>query len=124
MTVTANAVGTLQRFFERVVEAAPVAWRHDPLFRGAAVGAGVTLAVLLLHLAGPHAPELDRPTLQYDPQTRTTSVGPPDALAPPRPPPPTAEVPKIMPGQPLGNATMVPAPSTDRFGTFTPGKRP
>ena len=122
MTALADAAGTLQRFVERLVEAAPIAWRHDPLFRGTAIGSGVTLAVLLLHLVGPHAPDLDAPTVHYDAQTRSSWIGPRSATAPP--PAPVPDIPKIAPGQPLGNVTLSPVPSTDRFGTFTPGKHP
>ena len=122
MTALANAAGTLGRFLERLAEAAPVAWRHDLVFRGAAIGSGVTLAVLLLHLVGPHAPDLDAPTVHYDAQTRSTWIGPRNATVPPTPLVP--DVPKIAPGQPLSNVTVSPAPSTDRFGTFTPGRHP
>ena len=87
-----------------------------------AIGSGVTLAVLLLHLVGPHAPDLDAPTVHYDAQTRSSWIGPRNATAPP--PAPVSDIPKIAPGQPLGNVTLSPVPSTDRFGTFTPGKHP
>ena len=118
MTAFATAQGLLQR----LVDAIPTAWRQDPVFRGAAVGAGITAALLLLRLVGPHAPGLDGPTVHYDPATRQSWVGPRDAALPPQPLP--LDVPKIVPGRSLGDVTVVPTPNGDRFGTFTPGKRP
>ena len=122
MTTLADATSMLQRFLGRMVEAAPTAWRHDPVFRGAAIGSGVTLAVLLLHLVGPHAPGLEMPGSHYDVNARRIVPNVPVSSAPT----PAAEpvVPKITPGQPLGTVTVTPTPGTDRFGTFSPGKRP
>ena len=118
----------LLRLLQRLAEVAPVAWRHDPLFRGAAIGAGVTFVLLLLRVAGPHNPALERPGPQYLPvgtpsvrvQPSLRDVLPPPAVAPPAP----AVVPSIAPSHPLGDATVLPAPSIDHFGTFTPGKHP
>ena len=122
MTALADAAGTLQRFLGRMVEAAPTAWRHDPVFRGSAIGSGVTLAVLLLHLVGPHAPGLEMPGSHYDVNARRIVPNVPASTVPT--PAAEPEVPKIAPGQPLGTVTVTPTPGTDRFGTFTPGKHP
>ena len=85
MTALADVQGTLVRLCQRLAEVAPVAWRHDPLFRGASVGAGVTLALLLLRLVGPHNPDLDAPTVHYDATTRQAWIGSRNATALPQP---------------------------------------
>lgn len=105
------ARAAIQDLLHRLAEAAPAAWRHDRIFRGSAVAAGVTLALFLLRVAGPHAPELDRPDL----------ASMPSAL---RQPMPLADVPTIAPGHPLSDVAVAPTPNTDRFGTFKPGTRP
>jgi hypothetical protein len=108
----------LHNLLLRLAEAAPLAWRQDPLFRGAAIGAGVTFALVLFRIAGPHNPALDAParTVRAIPSAslRTLSSAPPP------------ETPKIAPGQPLNAATAIvtPVPDSDRFGTFTSGKQP
>ena len=76
--------------------ALPVAWRHDPVFRGAAVAAGVTLALFLLRVAGPHAPELEPQTLTYTPSAVREVVPRPGTALPAAQPP--ADVPRIAPG--------------------------
>lgn len=123
MTALVDVAGTLRSFLGRMIEAAPTAWRHDPVFRGAAIGFGVTLAILLLDLLGPHATtRVGLPAGYYDGNVRRIVPNAPasSALIPLAEP----EVPKIAPGQPLGTATIAPAPGTDRFGTFSPGKHP
>jgi len=117
-----TALAATQSLLRRLADAAPVAWRHDPLFRGAAVGAVVTLALFLLRMVGPHAPGLDRPDLASTPPALREFMPPPGAA--PLTAPPPAEVPKIAPGHPLSDVTIAPASNGDRFGTFTPGKRP
>jgi hypothetical protein len=118
----ADIQGALRRVLERLVEAAPIAWRYDPLFRGASIGAGVTLALLLLRVAGPHNAAFDAPasTMRYVPGVGMDRYAAPGA--PPNAPP--ADVPKIAPGHSLNDATVIPVPDSDRFGTFTPGKHP
>ena len=124
MNALADAQGTLARLLQRLAEAAPVAWRHDPLFRGASIGAGVALALLLLRVVGPHNPDLDAPAIHYDPTTRSTWVGRSETTQPQPPASLPGDVPKIAPGQPLNNVTPLPVPNSDHFGTFTPGKHP
>jgi hypothetical protein len=116
----------VQGAVRRLAEAVPVAWRHDPLFRGAAIGAGVTLALLLLRIVGPHDPELDAPATmsRYLPGTGVPALSGPGLRGVPQAPAPPANMPKIAPGHPLGDATVVPTPDSDRFGTFVPGKHP
>lgn len=118
-----TAFATAQGLFQRLVAAAPVAWRQDRLFRGAAIGAGVTLAILLVRPDASHQ-ETRLPLLG------TTTAGLPAVLSPagsgmtsPTQAPP-AEVPKIAPGHALDDVTVVPTPDGDRFGTFTPGRHP
>ena len=109
--------------FYRLADAAPVAWREDRLFRGAVIGAGITLAVFLMR------PGVSRQERQLPPLD-TSSAGMPAVLSPSgrdlaastqRPP---AEVPKIAPGHFLDDVTVVPMPNGDRFGTFKPGSHP
>ena len=120
MTRLAAAQGVLSR----LVETALFAWREDRLFRGAVIGMGVTLAVLLLRSGVSHQ---DRPLLAPD----TSSAGMPallnqaggSAMLPA--PGLSGPVPKIAPGHPLRDVTVAPAPSDgDRFGTVTPGHHP
>lgn len=123
MTGLAAAQGALQRVLQHLVEAAPVAWRGDPVFRGATVGAGVTLALLMLRLVGPHAPELEPATLRGIPPAAVSGLAVPRGAPSPAQALP-AEMPRIAPGHPLSDVTVVPTPNGDRFGTFTPGKHP
>ena len=115
---------TAQGLVQRLVDAAPIAWRHDLLFRGATIGAGVTLALLLFRVAGPHAPELEPPMLRPMPSANLSLRTGPALEGKPLASPPVAEVPKIAPGHGLGDVTVVPTPDGDHFGTFTPGKHP
>ena len=117
------ARAAVQDLLHRLADAAPAAWRHDPVFRGAAVAAGVTLALFLLRVAGPHAPDLDRPDLVNVPPALREFVPRPGA-APTAAQPLSADVPKITPGHPLSDVAVAPTPNGDRFGTFTPGRHP
>ncbi len=113
----------IQNLLHCLADAAPVAWRHDPVFRGAAVAAGVTLALFLLRVAGPRAPDLDRPGFVNVSPAPQEFVSRPGA-APTAAQPLSADVPKITPGHPLSDVAVAPTPSADRFGTFKPGKSP
>jgi len=117
------ARAAVQDLLHRLADAAPAAWRHDPVFRGAAVAAGVTLALFLLRVAGPHAPDLDRPDFVNVPPALREFV-PCPGVAPTAAQPLSADVPKITPGHPLSDVAVAPTPSADRFGTFKPGKTP
>ena len=112
----------VQDVLHRLADALPVAWRHDPVFRGAAVAAAVTLAMFLLRIAGQRAPELDRPDLAATPPALREFMPPPGAAPSAAQPP--ADVPKIAPGHPLSDVAVAPTPSADRFGTLKPGPRP
>jgi len=117
------ARAAVQELLHRLADAAPAVWRHDPVFRRAAVAAGVTLALFLLRVAGSHAPDLDRPDLVNVPPALREFVPRPGA-APTAAQPLSADVPKITPGHPLSDVAVAPTPSADRFGTFKPGKTP
>ena len=84
------------------------------------MAAGVTLALFLLRVAGPHAPELD--PVPLSPVVPLHGPVVPRGVLPPAQPP--AEVPRIAPGRPLSDVTVAPTPDGDRFGTFTPGRHP
>jgi len=117
------ARAAVQDLLHRLADAAPAAWRHDHVFRGAAVAAGVTLALFLLRVAGPHVPDLDRPDFVNVSPALQEFVPRPGA-APTVVQPLSADVPKITPGHPLSDVAVAPTPSADRFGTFKPGKTP
>ena len=114
-----------QGLFQRLASAASIAWRQDRVFRGAVIGMGVTLAVLVLRPGGSHQDRMLPPL-------GTSSVGMPALLNPTGgsmalpAQGPAGQVPKIAPGHPLGDVTVVPAPTSDgdHFGTVTPGKNP
>ena len=123
MSATRAAAEDLLR---RLAAAAPAAWRHDPLFRAASIGAAVTLALFLLRLGGPHAPALQSRSPGYAPPVAarqdlpTSRAAASAATVQPSLPP----VPKIAPGHPLSAVTVIPSPSGDHFGTFTPARTP
>lgn len=119
--MTARAAA--QNLLQRLADAIPTAWRQDRVFRGAVIGAGITGALLVLRLVGPHPPELQRGTSVLVPAA-VPYVSAPGGMATSPGQPPAAAVPKIAPGHPLGDVTVVPAPDSDRFGTFKPGKHP
>lgn len=119
MSARAAAQGILQR----LVNAAPAAWRHDPIFRGAAIGAGVTLLVLLLRVTGPQGPALDATAPRPSNALSPAAVQIPSSRAV-QPSEAAGNVPSIAPGQPLSDALAAPTPSTDRFGTIKPGTQP
>jgi len=116
-------LATTRNILQRLAEAVPDTWRQDRVFRGAVIGTGVTLAVLLVR---PGASRQDRPL----PPLSTLPAGIPaipvpvvrGAPLPTQTPTPPAEVQKIAPGHPLGDVTVAPTPGSDRFGTFKPEK--
>lgn len=118
-----SATTILRTVLERGRDALPGAWRHDPVFRAAAIGLGVTALLLLARVVGPQLPDLQQqpynlPVVAPFPQ-RGQTAGP---AAPPAATP--VEVPQIAPGQSLSDVTVAPAVDGDRFGTFKPGTRP
>jgi len=116
--MTARAV--VQDLLQRLLYAAPVAWRQDRIFRFATIGAGVTGLLTVLRLMGPHDRAL-RPVATDPGPANVPTLSAPGL--PPSPAPPPATVPKIMPGHALGEVIIAPAPEGDRFGTAPPPSR-
>ncbi len=117
-------LATARSILQRLAEAVPDTWRQDRVFRGAVIGAGVTLAVLLVR------PGTTRQDRQLPPLS-TLPAGLPAipgsvlrgaALSTPDVPLPRCR--RSRPGHPLGDVTVAPAPDSDRFGTFKPEKHP
>jgi hypothetical protein len=109
-----TAVAATRTWLRRMAEVVPAAWHYDRVFRWAAIGAGIALAMLVLRLAA--SPALRQPPPL--PASAGSARPAPNAAATgswPVPPVPTA-VPKIAPGRALAGVTITPAPP-DRFGT-------
>jgi hypothetical protein len=116
--MTARTVA--QDVLQRLLYAAPIAWRQDRIFRFATIGAGVTGLLLVLRLLGPHDPTLRPVATDPAPTGVPTLSASGLALSPASPP---AAVPKIAPGHALGDVIIAPAPEGDRFGTAPPPSR-
>ncbi len=114
--MTARAVA--QDILQRLLYAAPIAWRQDRFFRFATIGAGVTGLMLVLRLVGPH--DALRPAA-IDPGPAGVPTLSASGL-PPSPTLPPAMVPKITPGHTLRDVIIAPAPEGDRFGTAPPSR--
>ncbi len=71
MTALATARGLLRR----LAEAMPIAWQEDRVFRYAAIGAGITLAVLVIR------PGASRQDIRLPP-LRSPSAGMPAIMSP------------------------------------------
>lgn len=118
-----SRLAAAQSLFHRLADAVSAAWRQDRVFRGAVIGMGVTMAVLLIR---PSVLRQDRALPPLD----TSSAGMPVLLNPAGrstalpPQGPTGQVPKIAPGRSLGDVTVAPAPDSDHFGTVTLGHQP
>ncbi len=119
MSTLATARGVLQR----LADAVPIAWHEDRVFRYAAIGAGITLAVLVIR-PGASRQDMRLPPLGSPSTGMPALVSPAGLGVAPVAPMPPITVQKITPGRPLGDVTGVPAPDSDRFGTFNPGKHP
>lgn len=118
-----TALATAQGVLRRLADAVPVTWHEDRVFRYAAIGAGITLAVLVTR-PGASRQDIRLPPLG-SPSTGMPALVSPTVLgAAPVAPIPPVTVQKIAPGRPLGDVTGIPAPDNDRFGTFNPGKHP
>jgi hypothetical protein len=114
------ALSAAQDLLRQLVEAIPVAWRQDGIFRVAATGAGITAVLLLLRVAGPHGSLSSPATIDLGPASVPTLPASHPPLSPPLPPPTIA---KIAPGHALGDVIIVPAPDGDRFGVAPPASR-
>lgn len=110
----------------RLAAAAPGAFRHDPIFRYAAIGAVVSFLVVLARLTG--APDRNGPR---PPEPVSGSLGSTygETAAPGAPPPPVPSAAlSIAPGRPLEGVRVPPnsAAPADRFGTLplSPREKP
>ena len=118
-------LSALRQKLVRLLRAAPVAWRHDPIFRYAATGAAVALVVLLARLGGndpdrspgPSRATVPAPAALGDSYRAAGEIPSPitASAAPPAP------VPTIAPGRTLDGVRIEPAPA-DRFG-IAPSER-
>ncbi len=118
-----STLATAQGVLRRLADAVPIAWHEDRVFRYAAVGAGIALAVLVIR-PGASRQDVQLPPLGNRPAGMPAlmpSAGLGMGAAAPMPP---VTVQKIAPGRPLGDAPGTSAPDGDRFGTFTPGRHP
>lgn len=114
----------LLRSARRLAAAAPGAFRHDPVFRYAAIGAIVSLLVVVARLTGgleqtgPRAPEPPTSGALGSRYGERRAPGPAPA-APPSP------APSIAPGRTLDGIRIAPetAAPADRFGTL-PAPKP
>ena len=72
-----TARAAVQDLLQRLLHAAPIAWRQDRIFRFAMIGAGIAGLLLMLRLLGPHDPT-PRPvaTAQETKPTRCLAVVP------------------------------------------------
>ena len=120
-----SRLAAAQGLFYRLAGAASFAWRQDRVFRGAVIGMGITLAVMLIRPGVSHQDRVLPPLDSFSagmpalvnaaggdaPLPAQGSIGP---------------VPKIAPGHPLGDVTVAPAFTSDgdRFGTVAPGHHP
>jgi len=109
-----TAVTATRIWLRRMAATTPAAWQSDLVFRWAAIGAGIALAMLVLRMTG-------TPALHQRPPYLAASAG--QASAPgatssgswvvPSPSPP---MPKIAPGRSLAGVTVTPA-APSSFGT-------
>lgn len=117
-----TAVTVARGWMRRLAEAAPSAWHLDPVFRWAAIGAGVALALFVLRLVAPpalHGP-LSAPGSSVPaglgPTYGTAAAGSPPLSSLPAAPP------TIAPDRSLQGVTITPAPE-DRFGRVPAANR-
>jgi len=118
-------LSTLRQKLARLLRAAPVAWRHDPIFRYAATGAALALVVLLARLGGndpdrspgPLRATVSAPAALGDSYRAVGEVPSPTTASAASP----APVPTIVPSRTLDGVRIEPAPA-DRFG-IAPSER-
>ncbi len=118
-----SKLAAAQGLFHRLADAVSAAWRQDRVFRGAVIGMGISMAVLLVR---PGVSHQDRvlPPLDSSSAGMPVLLNPTGRSAALPPQGPAGPVPKIAPGHSLGEVTVAPAPDSDHFGTVTPGHQP
>lgn len=119
-----RAIATLRR----LLRAAPAAFRRDPVFRYAAIGAVVSLLLLLARLGGSDpADGSAHPQTPPAPAALGSSYGQAGPSLPSPTPPASSSPPQIAPSRSLDGVRVAPdgAPA-DRFGTVPsfPRERP
>jgi len=112
----------------RLLRAAPAAFRRDPVFRYAAIGAVMSLLVLLARLGGSDpADGSTRPPTPPAPAALGSSYGQTGASPPSPVPPASPSPPQISPSRSLNGVRVAPdGTPADRFGTMpsSPRERP
>jgi hypothetical protein len=116
-------LAAVQAGLRRLAEATLLAWRQDRVFRGAVIGMGITLAVLLGR-SGITSQDRVLPPLETSAAGTSALPNPIGGIAVRPAQAPPDSVPKIAPDHPLGEITITPVPSSDRFGTIKPRKAP
>jgi hypothetical protein len=109
-----SAIAATRTWLRRMIAAVPTAWHYDPVFRWAAIGAGVAFVLFAVRVVEPLA--LHRPL--FAPRSSApVMLGPTYDDSVTGAPPVSPASPTIAPGRPLDGATITPAPDQDRFGT-------
>lgn len=108
-----------------LLRAAPAAFRRDPLFRYAAIGAVASFLVLLARLGGGDPPAGADPVPPPAPAALGSSYGASQPSSPPLSGPPASSEPTpIAPGRSLDGVRVTPRGSpADRFGTVPASPR-
>jgi hypothetical protein len=118
-----SMVATSRAWLRRMAAAAPSAWHYDPIFRWAAIGAGVALALFVLRLAdAPASPGTRVPSVPS--ASIPAELGPSYGATARSPLAPQPGPPKIVPGRSLDGVAIMPARERDPFGTVPPATRP
>lgn len=101
-----------------LLRAAPGAFLHDPVFRYSAIGALVSLVVLLARLGGSDPPAGADAGPPPAPAALGSSYGATSVASPPLPAAASsAEPPRIAPSRSLDGIRVAPGNPGDRFGT-------
>lgn len=111
----------------RLLRAAPAAFRRDPVFRYAAIGAVVSLLVLLVRLGGSDPADSARPQTPPTPAALGSSYGQAGPSLPSPAPPASSSTPQIAPSRSLDGVRVAPdGTPADRFGRMPspPRERP
>jgi len=109
-----TAVTATRTWLRRMAAATPAAWQSDPVFRWAAIGAGIALAMLVLRMTT--APALHQTPPPSAASAKSASSPGTTASGSWMVPSPSPPMPKIAPERSLVGVTITPAPPS-RFGT-------
>ena len=100
-----TTLATTRTRLHRMLAAMPPVWRNDPVFRWAAIGAGIALVMLAIRVLPSSAVHPPAPA-HTGPAAEAGSV-----------PSRSTAMPKIAPGLPLAGVTITPTPEERTFGT-------